>query len=373
MATSDLALAPYFASLRDPRRPRRRLHALTDLIVIAICAVICGADTWPEVAAFGRRRLDWLRRFLPLANGAPSHDTFERVFARLNPRVCARCFGRWTAALAGALGLKQIAIDGKALRGSACPQEGLRALHLVSAWATENHLSLCQVAVSDKSNEITAIPKLLEMLDLNGALVSIDAMGTQKDIAAQIVDGGGDYVLTVKDNQPHLAQDIRACFAEALENDFQDLKYDEYSRAEQGHGRQERRTYTVIYDPKGIRHLELWKGLCVIGLCYSERTVAGKTSEELRYFIGSRRAGAAVYGQALRDHWSIENNLHWHMDVTFGEDESRIKDRNTAQNFALLRRLALSLLKRHPGKGSVATKRFEAALDTSLLEEILQG
>jgi predicted transposase YbfD/YdcC len=371
MATAPLALKKHFARLPDPRLQRRRRHLLLDIITIALCAVICGADTWPQVVAFGYRRKDWLKKFLALPNGIPSHDTFERVFDRLNPVAFQWCFASWTRALAEALGLKHIAIDGKTLRGSARSSAGLRPLQLVSAWATANHLSLGQVAVAKESNEITAIPLLLEMLDVHGALVTIDAMGCQKEIARQIVEGGGDYLLTVKDNQEHLAEDIGRSVLKALDNDLAGVKHSVYVTEESGHGREEKRCYVVLEDLEGIRDREAWRKLKVIGACCCERTSGGKTSKEVRCFIGSKAAGARYYGRALRDHWRIENCLHWQLDVTFGEDASRIQKRHAAENFAVLRRMALGLLKRHSGKGSIATKRFEAALDVDFLEEII--
>lgn len=230
-----------------------------------------------------------------------------------------------------------------------------------------------QVAVDEKSNEITAIPRLLELLDLKGALVTIDAMGCQKEIAATILEGGGDYLLTVKDNQENLKDDIIACFVQAYDNDCLDVTYEKYETEEESHGRQEKRVYEVIVEPTRIRGLENWPGLKVIGKCYSERTVQGKTSYEERYFIGSKRCSARRYGQALRNHWRIENNLHWQLDVSFAEDASRIQKRHGGENFALLRRLALGLLKRHPGKASIKGKRYEAALDIAFLEEVLKG
>jgi predicted transposase YbfD/YdcC len=377
MTTANpLCLRRHFATLKDPRRRHRRLHRLLDIITIAICAVIAGADDWQQIATFGQRRRDWLQRFLPLPHGIPSHDTFERVFDRLAPQAFQACFRQWVQALAEVLGVRQVAIDGKTLRGSATG--GLAALHLVSAWATANHLTLGQVAVDSKSNEITAIPRLLELLDLHGALVTIDAMGCQKEIARQIVDGGGDYLLVVKDNQPTLLADIQACFAQALDNDFAGLDHDCCRTSccrtsERGHGRHEQRCYHIIREPQGLRQGEVWAGLHVIGLCCSERTVGGETSTEVRYFIGSKAAGARAYGKALRGHWGIENGLHWHLDITFGEDASRVSKRHGAENFALLRRLALTLLKRHPAKQSIACKRLAAALDTGFLEEILRG
>lgn len=370
MSRSCLSIRKHFAKLKDPRIKGRRRHLLIDIIVIAICAVICGCDDWQQIEVFGKLRHAWLKKYLALPNGIPSHDTFERVFDRLEPQAFQAGFHAWTQALHEALGFGQIAIDGKSLCGSA--NHGQRALHLVSAWATANHLTLAQVAVEDKSNEIPAIPKLLELLDVHGALVSIDAMGCQKEIAAKIIDGGGDYVLTVKDNQPTLLESIQTTLQQAFDSDFADVAFDEYESEDRGHGRIEKRSYVIVTDPS-LPEQEAWKGLRVIGMCRSERTVADKTSEEVRYFIGSKRASAKYYGKALRNHWSIENNLHWQIDVSFNEDDSRISKRHAAENFAGLRRLALALLKRHPDKRSIACKRLAAALDTAFLEEVLRG
>ena len=367
---SDVSIPKYFRTLKDPRRRHRRLHLLQDIIVIALCAVIAGAQDWQEIETFGRKRHAWLKRFLGLPHGIPSHDTFERVFQRLNPQAFQACFRDWVRAVSAALQIKHVAIDGKTLRGSRSAQLG--PLHLVSAWATAQHLSLGQVAVDAKSNEITAIPVLLDLLDLRGALVTIDAMGCQKAIARKIVDGGGHYALTVKDNQEHLLQDIQEAFRKALDNPAE-FAQDTYETRERGHGRGEYRCYTVLHCTEGIRGHQDWAGLTTLGMCYSERTVAGDTTVETRYFIGSKRAGAKYYGTGLRDHWGIENSLHWQLDVTFREDHNRVSRRQAAENLALLRRLTLSLLLAHPAKLSVAKKRFAAALDPTFLEEILRG
>ena len=367
----DLSLPKFFSKLKDPRRRHRRLHHLHDIIVIALCAVIAGAQDWQEIETFGRKRLAWLKGFLKLPHGIPSHDTFERVFDRLDPHAFQSCFRDWVRAVSDALRIKHIAIDGKTLRGSGSAQLG--PLHLVSAWATAQHLSLGQVAVDAKSNEITAIPVLLELLDVHGALVTIDAMGCQKAIAQKIVDGGGHYALTVKENQEHLLEDIRQAFVRALDSNGPDAALDTYETEERGHGRDEYRCYTVLHGTEGIRHQQEWAGLTTIGICYSERTVAGKTTTETRYFIGSKKASARYYGRGLRHHWGIENSLHWQLDVTFAEDRNRVRRRHGAENLALIRRLSLSLLKAHPAKQSIAKKRFAAALDPSFLEEILRG
>jgi predicted transposase YbfD/YdcC len=372
MALSASVLRRSFRSLRDPRINRCKQHLLLDIVTMAVCAVIGGADTWTEIALFARRRQEWFARFLTLPNGIPSHHTFRRVFARLDPLALQQALVQWLHHGSETLGVRHIAIDGKTLRHSATGSSPLRYLHLVSAWATETSLTLGQVAVEEKSNEITAIPRLLELLDLRGALVSIDAMGCQKDIAADIVRRGGDYVLTVKDNQAQLKADILASFVKVYDNDCQDPTYETYETEEMGHGRHEKRVYEILTDLKGIRDREAWAGLQVIGKCYSERTVGGKTSYEERYFIGSRRCSARRYGEGMRGHWGIENHLHWQMDVTFGEDASRIEDRQGGENFAMLRRFALGLLKRHPGEGSIRAKRYEATLDVAFLEEILK-
>jgi len=245
MSLSCLSIRQHFANLRDPRRQHGQRHRLFDIIAIALCAVVAGSDTWQEVETFAQRRRDWLARFLDLENGVPSHDTFERVFDRLDPPALQRCLLSWLAAICKTLNIGHIAIDGKAARHSGSPTRGIKALHLVSAWATEHSLTLGQVATEEKSNEITAIPQLLELLDLQGALVTIDAMGCQKAIAAKIVEGGGDYVLTVKENQEHLRDDIVNCLCAAM--DDEEVKSDTYEYEDKGHGRTEKRWITVIY------------------------------------------------------------------------------------------------------------------------------
>jgi predicted transposase YbfD/YdcC len=369
----------FFANLDDPRRVCRTSYRFLDLLFIALAASIAGADDPHAMAVFARERRVWLQKYCRFPTdpktGAiltPSHDTFERLLKRLNPAAFARCFGRWTAALAKSLGLKHIAIDGKCLCGSGSVAAGLKALHLVQAWSTENHLCLGQVAVSEKSNEITAIPALLELLDINGALVTIDAMGTQKKIAAKVVDAGGDYVLPVKGNQEKLLKEIEWTFELAAALDFEGITHDIYETLERGHGRTERRIYIVTHNLGAIKEKGKWKGLSTIGLCIHEREQDGKMSIEDHYFIGSRKMGAKAYAEALRGHWGIENNLHWQLDVTFSEDANQMADRNAAQNLAAIRRQALALLKRHPAKLSMDKKRYRATLSEAFLEEILQ-
>jgi predicted transposase YbfD/YdcC len=365
------SLKKHFRGLRDPRVVGRTRHLLFDIIVMAICGVIGNCDDWPDIAVFAQKRQVWFKRFLKLPDGIPSHDTFERVFAALDSGVFERCCLAWLHEIAGLAGVGHIAIDGKTLRGSAGSQLG--PLHLVSAWATQANLTLAQVAVDGKSNEITAIPQLLALLDLNGALVTIDAIGCQKTIAKKVVAGGGDYVLVVKGNQEHLLADIQETLTKALEGELPEEVVRTNTTREQGHGRQEERSCVVVQHVAGIRDRQAWPHLTTVGMCRRERTVNGQTSAEVWYFIGSRRMAARRYAQALRSHWGIENNLHWQLDVSFREDASRIENRHGAANFALFRKLALALLKQHPRKDSIARKRKTAALDPDFLAETLAG
>jgi predicted transposase YbfD/YdcC len=369
---ASLPLFRHFRTLKDPRVVGRTLYSLETILVIAVCAVVAGATDFHEVAIFADKRRDWLARFLDLSNGVPSHDTFERVFARLDPHAFQSCFARWMNAWHAKLTGRHLAVDGKVVCGSARPSKGFRALHLVNVWATQANLCLGVVACQQHSNEITAIPELLELLDLHEALVSIDAIGCQKEIVEQIVDGGGDYLIVVKENQGTLYQDIKACFARAQEKDFEGVKASSYSKEEEGHGREEGRHTVVIEDPEGISQKENWPGLKVIGMTYSERKEGnGERTFHTRYFIGSKRAKARYYGKALRDHWRVENGLHWRLDVVFGEDEGRTAQRNAATNFATVRRLALNLVKQEGSEMSVAKKRYAASLDIDYLEEII--
>jgi predicted transposase YbfD/YdcC len=374
MDALPFAVLRCFSHLREPRRScREKKHVFLEVIYIAICAVIAGADDWPKMEAFAQQRLAWLRGFLGLANGTPSQDTFARIFNLISPKSLQSGFLRWIDGVMTQTEDKHFAIDGKTLRGSRNATKGQRPLHLVSVWATQAGLSLGQRAVAEKSNEITAIPLLLDLLDLNNAWVTIDAMGCQKNIAAKIIEGHGNYALTVKLNQEHLAQDLAAAFAEADSRDYQGLTCSQYSVTETGHSRSEKRQYTIICNPENIRKREDWKSLVVIGRCESQRSSQSKTTTEVRYFIGSKEAEAKVYGTLLRQHWRIENCLHWQLDVAFKEDASHIRKHNAAENFSLLRRLALCLLKRHPSKDSIATKRYKATLSTSFLEEVLNS
>lgn len=333
-----------------------------DILIIALSAVLTGARSWDGIAEFGRAKEVWLRSLgLPLPNGIPSHDTFNRIFADLDPVAFQASFTSWINGVCEALGVRHLPIDGQTLRGTRGP-EGT-CLHLVSAWAAEHRLTLAQVAVEDKSNEITAIPKVLALLDLKGALVSIDAIGCQKNIAAQIRAGGGDYLLAAKDNQPTLYEDIQACFLQAYEEDFAAVKHETFTTQEVGHGRREERVYTVIYESSGLRTQADWVDLKSIVQVIRTRQVGDKVSEEVSYHLSSSEAAAGVLAEGIRVHWSIENAQHWSLDVLFGQDRCRARHKNAAENLAWVRKVARGIFGQDQTKGSVPTRQLRAALD----------
>jgi predicted transposase YbfD/YdcC len=367
-----LRLTHPFRELPAPRLRRLCRHDLLDIIGIAICAVLCVQHTWTDIAFYGQDRQAWLQTFLRLPNGIPSHDTFRYVFTRLDPAAFQRCFGSWIEALSVATGLTHIAIDGKTLRGSHDRSHGQAPLHLVSAWATANHVTLGQVAVADKSNEITAIPRLLEILDVSGAVVTIDALGCQKEIAAKVRDEGADYVLAVKDNQPRLLADIQAAVAAHLDRQEGGDCACQLETVDTGHGRKEVRTYTLLTDLSTTRDRALWQDLHGICFAVNERTVGGETTVEPRYYIGSLQGGVAEYAQVIRDHWGIENNCHWVLDVLFREDGSRSGPEHGAENLAWLRRMAVSLLKNDTTcERSLRAKSAKALGDHDFLLQLL--
>lgn len=362
-------LAAHFQALEDPRLERTRLHSLLDIVAITICAIICGADSWVEVEKYGLAKHDWLTGFLRLPNGIPSHDTFGRVFAALAPEQFQACFAEWVSSVAGSLGLKHVAIDGKTVRGSHDRANGKAALHLVSAWAVENHLTLGQEAVDAKSNEITAIPKLLAMLDLQGALVTIDAMGCQKEIAEQVVGQEGDYVLMVKENQPNLYAEVVRLEEAALVDEYAGCS--NFCEQEQSHGRQELRACWVLTDLEAVQERAKWPGLQSVIVVVRERTAGDKNSCEKHYYISSRKMTAEQFLKVIRGHWGIENSLHWVLDVVFDEDRSRVRKDHGPENLALLRRLAVSLLKTEKSKGSIRGKRLIAGWNNDFMEKVL--
>jgi predicted transposase YbfD/YdcC len=369
---SDTTLPPlltHFVDLKDARVERTKHHKLMDIIGIALCATLCGANTYVAIEQFGYAKLDWLKTFLELPNGIPSHDTFGRVFALLDPQAFASCFGNWTASICPSLNLKTIGIDGKTSRGSGSAAG--KPLHLVSAWANEARLTLGQIAVEDKSNEITAIPKLLEILALKGAIVTIDAMGTQKDIAEKIVEKEADYVLPVKENHPHLFEDCQKMFTQFVESDMTAFAHDVFAKENKGHGRTELRTVWVFTDVKELRDWHLWKNLQSLIVVVRECWQGGKHSIEVSYSISSKRASAAEFYGFIRDHWGIESRCHWVLDVCFREDDSRVREGHAPENLTCLRRMAMAILGRTNGKkGGFETRRLIAGWDEAYLEKI---
>lgn len=365
-----LMLIEHFAELPDPRVDRTKKHRLDDILVITLCAVICGVTSFEGVHLFAICRKEWLQTILTLPNGIPSHDTIYRVFTALDHKVFAKCFSTWMSELSTTLGFRHIAIDGKSLRGAKSPTF-TGCVHLVNAWATENGLFLGQVSVSEQSNEIPAIPELLKMLQLKGALVTIDAAGCQTEIVRAIRAGGGDYLLSVKGNPPMLHEAVTRVFADAIASDFAHAIVTQHESIEDGHGRHEERYVTVIENPTGLS--KEWLDVAAVVQVNREREVNGVNTSTTHYYISSRKGSAEQLGRCIRRHWAVENELHWVLDVTFGEDANPTADRNASANLGLVRRLAVSLLKQAPGKLSKPNKSLNAALDTKCLETILQG
>jgi predicted transposase YbfD/YdcC len=363
----------HFAALSEPRR-RKVTYPLINIVTIALCAVICGADDFVSIAAWGRAKKDWLAKFLDLSAGIPSHDRFNAVLAALKPAEFEKCLLSWIMALHELTDGQLVAIDGKTLRRSFDAASGKAAIHMVSAWATANHISLGQIVVDAKSNEITAIPQLLAMIELTGALVTIDAMGCQTEIAQAIVDGGAGYVLAVKGNQPTLHNGIMKFFDDHLEDNFARVPARHYRRREQGHGRIEDRYYAVCPVPADLPDAERWPGLKAIGVAISEIQRGGTSQSQVRYYILSEVLSARRFAAAVRDHWSIENRLHWQLDVTFQEDQCRVRRGHADANLSILRRTVLSLLKNnHTYKVGLKTKRLLAAASDEYLQEVLFG
>jgi predicted transposase YbfD/YdcC len=367
-----------FATLTDPRRDHLKEHRLVDIVTIALCGVICGAEGWSAIETFGREKEAWLRTFLALPGGIPSHDTFGRVFARLDPEEFRRCFLAWVRTVVGAPEQEVVAIDGKTSRRSHDRGAGKAALHLVSAWATARGLVLGQVATDAKSNEITAIPVLLKLLDLEGAVVTTDAMGCQTAIARQIVEHRADYVLALKDNHEKLHERVRQTFADAdraagTTLPLGDLSVD--TTTDVGHGRLEQRRCRAIDEPAYLAYIDpdrAWPNLKSVVCVESTRRIGEAVSIEARHYLSSLPADATALNAAIRSHWGIENRLHWVLDVTFHEDASRVRVGHAPENLAILRHLALNLLRQdRSSKGSVPTKRFRAALNDRYLRSLL--
>jgi predicted transposase YbfD/YdcC len=376
MSSNPVAtITGHFSDLEDPRVAGRTEHHLIDIIVIAICGVICGADSWVEVETYGRAKKEWLKEFLELPNGIPSHDTFGRVFAQLDAEEFQLRFMEWVRSVQEVTKGQVIAIDGKTVRRSHDRVNGKSAIHLVSAWATKNQLMLGQRKVDEKSNEITAIPELLRLLDVSGCIITIDAMGCHKEIATQIVEQGGDYVLAAKRNQRILHRRIEELFDYAEKEGYRAVECDSVKTVNKGHGRVEIRQCWTISDPDFLFYVQdrmNWPYLQTIVKVVGTRRIGRDETSETRYYITNLENNASRLLQAVRRHWGIENSCHWVLDIAFREDESRIRQGHSAQNFATLRHIAMTLLKRDTStKGGIRTKRFKAALDEGYLLKLL--
>lgn len=376
--TSSLggSISEHFEQVTDPRQHDVD-HLLIEMIIIAICAVICGADSWVAVAQFGQAKEQWFRGFLRLPHGIPSHDTFGRVFGLIDPHQFQSSFVSWIEAISQLTAGQVIAIDGKRLRRSHDGGLGKAAIHMVSAWASTNRLVLAQLKTDEKSNEITAIPELLKLLALQGCIVTIDAMGCQSNIAQVIIEGEGDYVLALKGNQGTLHKEVQDLLAYAQEIDFDQVAHDFHQTVEKNHGRLEIRRHWTISEPEFITFLDpkgKWAGLQSMGLVQAQRTIGDRTSTELRYYISSLPGDAVQFAQAVRTHWEIENKVHWVLDVAFQEDLSRVRTGFAAENFAVLRHIALNLL-RHETSATcgIKTKRLKAGWSEDYLLKVLSS
>lgn len=365
-------LQHHFRNLEEPRTTINRRHLLIDIVTVAICAMICGADDWVAMEAFGKAKYDWFQGFLELPNGIPSHDTFGRVFARLCPEQFQQCFASWVQAVAERVE-QVVAIDGKTARRSHDRGRGKAALHMVSAWASANRLILGQVSTEDKSNEITAIPRLLEILDLSGCIVTIDAMGCQKKIAQTIVDNNAAYILAVKDNQPSLLEDIQPYFDRLAADPSPDHPTLHYTETVDGdHGRIETRRHWLTDDIDWLRQHHPWANLQTIAMVQRQREVGGQASVETHYYISSLPADPDRFARSVRSHWEIENSVHWVLDVGFREDESRVRTDHAPENLSTLRRLALNLIRHEKtAKLGVKNKRLKAGWDENYLCKVL--
>jgi predicted transposase YbfD/YdcC len=361
----------HFVELTDPRR-REVTYPLINVVVIAVCAVICGADDFVAIAKFGRTKRRWFAKFLDLTNGIPSHDRFNAILAAIKPAEFEKCLLGWITALHEISDGQIIAIDGKTLRRSFDKASSKSAIHMVSAWATANHISLGQVVVDAKSNEITAIPKLLEVLEISGSLITIDAMGCQTEIARRIVEAKADFCLSVKGNQQTLLEGIENFFEDHLQDDFARTQVRHYQTHEKGHGREETRYYYLCPVPKDLPDRSRWTRLKAIGITVNITQRDGKECVEVRYYILSKYLSGKRFAEAVRGHWGIENNLHWQLDVTFQEDQCRIRKGHADANFSILRRTALSLLKNESTlKVGIKNKRLTAGWDETYLEKVL--
>lgn len=360
-----------FSQLQDPRDEKNRRYPLEEILFLCVSAVVSGAEGWEAIERFGQAKLDWLRRFLPMTHGIPSHDTIAWLMARLSPKRFQCCFVEWVQSLSQDTQGEIISIDGKTARRSYDTNRSLGAIHMISAWATANQLSLGQVATDAKSNEITAIPTLLDLLEIKGGIVTIDAMGCQTAIAEKIIDQGADYVLAVKGNQGTLHEAIDDYFTTARSLDFAAVPFEFTEETDKAHGRLEQRRYWLTSDLSTLPNPQRWKQLSAIGMVECTRQINDRVSVEHRYYILSFKQDVNRFAQAVRCHWGVENKLHWVLDVTFREDESRIRRGHAPANFNTIRQTCLNLLRREPSKISIKQKRFEAALNDTFRSKVM--
>jgi predicted transposase YbfD/YdcC len=371
------SIAKHFAGITDPRTGNAKAHIFLEILIIAILAVICGADGWSDVELFGKTKKEWLKTFLELPKGIPSHDTFGRVFAKIKPEEFQKRFIEWVQAIEKLTTGQVIAVDGKKLRRSHDHEAGKAAIYMVSAWATQNQLVLGQTKVAEKSNEITAIPELLQLLDISGCIVTIDAIGTQTEIAETVIDGGGDYLLAVKENQGHLFEDVQSLFEIDVAHGMEQAQHKYVKTVNKGHGRIETRECWVT-DREDylslVRKRQQWKGLKSVVRMVSQRQIGENIEVQTRYFISSLPANAKTILKTKRSHWKIENQVHWILDIAFREDESRVRKDHAAANLAILRHMALNLLKNEKtAKGGIHAKRLQAGWNNDYLLTVLKG
>ena len=373
MSDNGTSIDHFFSDITEPRDSNKR-HKLLDIITIALCSVISGCDGWEQMEEFGHAKQEWFGKFLELPYGIPGHDTFRRVFAAIDPKEFQESFMHWMQAIQAVTEGDVVAIDGKTLRRSHDKSSNKKAIHMVSAWASENGMVLGQMKTEEKSNEITAIPALLNLLDIKGCIVTIDAMGCQKDIAGQIVDQGGEYVLSLKGNQGRFHEEIRFFFEDALEDEFKGVNYGFYETVDGDHGRIETRRYWTCSDLDWLTDKGMWKALSTVVMVQRIRDINDNTSSEFSFYISSMENEPEKLARAIRSHWGIENSLHWVLDIAFREDESRIRKNNAPENIAVLRHMALNLLKKENSKKrSIKTKRLRAGWDNLYLAKVLQG